>query len=315
MSFAVARYLVTLSVGRPLLTSVKESFLAASQKWGAELIVIREPLNTQWKEISPHKLLLNDVLRGELKEIVYCDSDVLIRSDCPSPFSLMPRSETIGRPWIIGIRDEQYLNRREEFSRSAVAAYAQATGHNYTVNFESFINGGFLAWRYPQARSIFAIAKALVDDADGCNIDCWEQAALNIAIYESGAIPIVLPPTFNRIGAIHDAQQDTLMRDFIYHSAGRPYGSLLDNIEWSNPAAGGFARILPWAAYGVWWALWKLSRRCVSVDLRAEVVRSWCYRNLLRAKRAPHSIKKAFLSTLKKLKVAMSPRNHLSKRL
>lgn len=314
MSSAVTRYLVTLSVGRQLLASVRESFLAASQRWGAELIVIREPLTRQWKEISPHKLLLNDVLRGESKEIVYCDSDVLIRSDCPSPFSLMPRSETIGRPWIIGVTDEQYLNRREECSRSAVAAYARATSYNYTVNFKSFINGGFLAWRYPEARNIFTIAKALVDDADGCNIDCWEQAALNIAICESGAIPIVLPPTFNRIGAIHDAQQDAVMRDFIYHSAGRPYGSLLENIQWNNPAAGAFARILPWGAYGVWWVLWRLNRRCVSVDVRAEVVRSWCYRHLLRAKCAANSMKKAILSNVKKLKVAINRRNHLSKR-
>lgn len=227
-------WLVTLSVGQTIPENVLESFEDAAQRWDAEVLVLDSPLTQKWAKISPHKLLIGEQLPAGVHRVFYVDSDLIIRGDAPSPFEMVAQPTPFKKGWIAGVRDEQPMNPRLMANLPSINAYLAVAGFELDVDHSRFINGGVLLWDWPAAKPVFDLAIELFDRANGCEVDCWEQAALNISIQHLDFPLHLLPVTFNRIGAALNKLPDAAMLDYIYHFAGRNDRHRLETINWRN---------------------------------------------------------------------------------
>jgi hypothetical protein len=83
--------LVCLNLRDFMPSHVRESFSLAARKWGAEYVEITEPLGDMHHFWQKALIPLSRYAVG-FDRILQLDCDMLIRSDCPSLFALVPNS-------------------------------------------------------------------------------------------------------------------------------------------------------------------------------------------------------------------------------
>jgi hypothetical protein len=85
--------LVILNVGNFCLPKVRESFQDAANRWGVKYVEITEPLGPIGLHHFWQKALIPTSRHvAGFDRILQLDCDMLIRSDCPSPFDLVPET-------------------------------------------------------------------------------------------------------------------------------------------------------------------------------------------------------------------------------
>ncbi len=84
------KYVVTigLSPNEGMTANGRNSMIAAADRWGADFIEIKSPPAS-----TPYRSKINYDKRLPNGRFCYLDGDVVIRSDCPSPFDVVPEGE------------------------------------------------------------------------------------------------------------------------------------------------------------------------------------------------------------------------------
>ena len=208
----------TLNVFKDVIhDNARASMREAARRWGADYVEILQPLG----DVSIHhyyqKLQIDRHLPEDCRAVYY-DADVVIRSDCPSPFDVVPVG-SFG------------------FVRSHHPSHAGATPHVYTpmldfaakfnktygpdVVREFYPNNGMLVFDTTSHRVVFEQARRMVD-AVGFD-SRWEiadQGFLSVAALISDATVFFLPPMFQMHGDVLWSGWSPEMLTLGYHFCG-----------------------------------------------------------------------------------------------
>ena len=214
----------------------RASFQHAAARWGATYLEITEalgPMHHFWQKAiipsSPH------VARFE--RVLQLDCDMLVRSDCPSPFDVVPATNfgvvsrvQTGNPLHL----LRYLGKKAA-KKFALDAYPDEFYH---------INAGFILY------NTAAHAKELrlwFDAGKHCRWANWlfpEQLALSCILHQTNVPTTWLPSEWNCLhpwrvyhaGARAFEQPGQSMQANVYHfnrPRGRqPLKSMMENVQW-----------------------------------------------------------------------------------
>lgn len=168
-------------------------------KIGADLVVIdRQKISIEW----PHyeKFQIYDLL-GRYSRLIYIDTDIVVRDDCPNLFDMVPENK-------IGMFNEG------EFTDRA-SALAQAC-KDYKINLGEW-NG-----HYYNTGVIVAsrIHRELFRKPEKEIFNFFEQSYLNAMLLSSQARILPLPYAFNRMKCMDDVTGEHRLMSYMIHYAG-----------------------------------------------------------------------------------------------
>jgi hypothetical protein len=199
------RYLATLNFNDFMPPNARESLACAAQRWGMQYLEIAHP----WTDLP-----LGDIFRHKLHictfpawqwgdEVTLIDGDILIRDDSPYPFSSTPTFAGVH-----GLQDDE-----------AVAFAVKNAGKAFTINPESYVNGGLLRFYPKQHAAVFALALRMCGHA-AIN-PMLEQTAMNSALVQlGGGFEVVSDHRFNTVGEKAWTEQGMVESDqFVRHFA------------------------------------------------------------------------------------------------
>ena len=208
------KYLCTLNVNRDVLhPNSRDSFLAAARRWGAQYveIVTKSPSHEHHfiQKLSMYEWFPDGA------RVCYLDADMVIRSDCPDLFEMVPEHELgLVRCWQPGHECGQqsivdYWCRKHELPELDIT--------------KEWHNGGLVIFSTLFHRACLKLASDKAMEDPGICVRAWEigdQAPLSAAA-KAMDIPIRwLAPSFNRCGARLWHGWTPLMTDFIWHFCG-----------------------------------------------------------------------------------------------
>ena len=211
--------LVTLNLNDFMPPQVRESFHAAADRWGVKYVEITAPLGPQhhfWqKAIIPLSRYADSFDR-----VLQLDADMLIRSDCPSPFEIVP-------PENVAVVSHVQPGRppHMRFERMK-AAWAKHQGLVPYRKSRDHLNLGLFLYSPPRHATLLRRWAQVGSD---CNWSTWvsvpEQFALS-CLLPMMRVPVTwLPWTFNTIRAMQRPMLagPGVMKTYIYHFNG-PHG-------------------------------------------------------------------------------------------
>ena len=225
--------LVTLNLNDFMPRQARESFVHACARWGCEFIEITKPLGSMhhfWQKalipLSAHVNLFDRVLQ--------LDCDMLIRSDCPSPFAMVPDTNVgvVSRVQP-GIGRGRFETRKIRWAAMmGLVPYTKERFH---------LNCGLVLYSTTRHRALFDV---WVQAGRQCNwnahrIRVPEQLALS-CLLQSMSIPVTwLPWQFNTLRATHRKQAPPgVMETYIYHfngPRGRNLARAVGRCQWLVP--------------------------------------------------------------------------------
>ena len=212
--------LVTLNLNSFMPSKVRDSFQAAAQRWDVAYVEITTPLapiHHFWqKAIIP----LSQGVAG-FDRVLQLDCDMLVGSDCPSPFDLVPATN-------VGVVSRcQHRNRvpRMQFE-SRKPGWAREMGLTPYAHPWQHLNAGFIMYGPQQHAALLAAWQAAgrrCKWSDSCTVP--EQFALS-CLLQSMNVPVTwLPASFNTLRA--RLRPAGPMQTYIYHYNG-PRGRNLE---------------------------------------------------------------------------------------
>jgi hypothetical protein len=224
--------LICLNLNSFMPPRVRESFQHAANRWGVRFVEITEPLaniHHFWqKAIIPLSRYADPFER-----VLQLDCDMLVRSDCPSPFDLVP-------PENVAVVSHVQPGRpaHPRFERMKVI-WAKHQGLVPYGNPREHLNLGLFLYSPPRHADLLALwAKVGADCNYSRFVSVPEQFALSCLLQMPGAPPVTwLPWQFNTIRAMQRKRRagPGLMQTYIYHFNG-PHGrdlpALVSRCEW-----------------------------------------------------------------------------------
>ena len=202
------RIIVTANVGgRALHAESRASMQAAAERWGARFVELTEwPIDVSARDPFRAKLHMEQIIAspqvadGRECRVCWLDADVLIRSDAPSVFRVVPEGTLGGvanlQDGLTGVGD--YAEWWELAGRDIPGA------DRPELDLTRYINGGLMVFGYPQHATVWRMARTALTRRrrfHGQRVNpMYEQTAVNVA----GAILDCihpLPATWNRVGA------------------------------------------------------------------------------------------------------------------
>lgn len=187
----------------------RESIESAAKRWGCEIVEVKDYLGAGNPFAAKFRI---DQFCGPGDRCLYLDADMLIRSDCPSPFDLVPVHK-IGA--VLNGQGDTHNGVPETYQRPSWERACKMLNIQRKYSDAEYINGGMILFSDSMGHG--ACARSLcncITDTKGVN----EQAAWSVAIASLG-LAHYLPRTFNRIGPAVWERGDA-MADFIWHFAG-----------------------------------------------------------------------------------------------
>ncbi len=178
-------------------------FVDYAERCGAELIVLQGGDNLP----SPHwiKFALYDLLKKEFSRAVWLDGDILIRSDAPSLFDVVPEDE-------FGIFNEGYYTPRSICLHEVKKVY-DVNLPNW--NGKDYYNTGVMVVSRKH-RHIFKVQ----DEIKPLRNSFGEQTYLNMRLMQSGEKVHLLNHRYNRMCLMDRYLGMTRLDSFIVHYAG-----------------------------------------------------------------------------------------------
>lgn len=211
------RAVVTLAIGdahQDLAKVTHPTMRLYAERIGADFVVITIPEKGK-KHLSPHyeKFQLYSVL-DQYDRVVYFDSDIIVRGDCPDLFEMVPRKK-------IGMYDEFAMGNEEEKQkhRSVMGNACSAYGIDCDDFFREFLfyNTGVMVLSKDH-RDVFLPPEK--EALDGQNY--WEQPLINIRIKYNWHEVQDLGYKFNHMYYVEDKEGvDPRLDSYIIHYAGR----------------------------------------------------------------------------------------------
>jgi hypothetical protein len=176
---------------------------AAARRWGAELCEVTSLLGAHHPFAAKFRLHQFATVGTRC---LYLDADMVIRSDTPSPFDLVPDG------YWGAVRNHQIgmFDNHEHYQRPSwdIACSQLGVRQNYNVN--RYVNGGFIMFDSSHVAQMKQLERC-VTDVQGVN----EQAAWGVMMDQAGTV--YLPATWNRVGPA--VWQASTMTDYIHHFA------------------------------------------------------------------------------------------------
>ena len=196
---------VTVTIGPKfdaLARLTHHSIQAYAERIGADFIVLSDLLECG----KPHwsKFLLYDLL-PDYDRIIYLDSDVIVRDDCPDLTEIVP-------PDKLGIFNEGHFVSRMDSLREAVMAYNEEIPK---WDGTTYYNTGVMVLS-KQHRVLFKLPDVLHD------LGMFEQGYINLKIIKDEWKVFELPYGYNRMTCMDDITGDPRYNSHIIHYAGAP---------------------------------------------------------------------------------------------
>jgi len=227
----------TMNIGGCMSSNARDSMEASARRWNCMYVEHLQPWGTSATDdpfgikLEIHKLAVNDGDR-----ILWLDSDMLIRHDCPNPFEIVP-AESIG-----GVLNFQGDTHDGDPGPTHATWWAKTLPLFYIADPPkydpaTYINGGFMLLTVGKHDQVWQVAnKAVRSFHTGRVNPMIEQTAVNIAIAALKLPLYILPHTFNRIGKAAWLS-DEHMTEPLYHFAniGELRGhkrQVIDSISW-----------------------------------------------------------------------------------
>jgi hypothetical protein len=185
--------------------NARASVDAAAKRWDCEVIEVASLLGAT--DAFAAKFRLHQFCHPQGRALLL-DSDIVIRSDCPSPFEVVPASHMAA---IGNYQGDTHDGDPERHQRPSWDLACKAMGIDLPYSNQHYINGGFILFSAEHAR-IFRKLSHEIKDTSGVN----EQGAFGVAL---ATMPTAyLPREWNRIGpAVWESGPQ--MSAFIYHFA------------------------------------------------------------------------------------------------
>lgn len=208
----------TLNVGSNVLhDNARSSMREAARRWGADYFEILQPLG----EASTHHYYQKLQIDRHLPEncrVVYYDADVVVRSDCLSPFEVVP----IGSFGFVRSHHPSHEGATHhiyapicEFAAKFNLSYGPEMVHEF------YPNNGMLVFDTSIHRAVFEQARLM---ADTLGFDSrWEiadQGFLSVAALITKASVFFVPPMFQMHGDVLWSGWTPEMFTFGYHFCG-----------------------------------------------------------------------------------------------
>jgi hypothetical protein len=204
---------------RRSLPNVRASIHAAATRWNAEVVWITKPLHPChpfWQKmfVCEHVHSIHGT-----SHVLQLDNDMLIRSDCPSPFAMIEPTDfaiVSGRQSSQRRVDRASWNQmaHEEWARRCDVIAAPAWTHP---------NGGLYLYGTETFGSMYSeIISNLLPTGGRHDLGCDECLVVNqLWTYHRGAIRF-LPPAFNiNLHQNDNWSSNPVMQNYIYHFVGQ----------------------------------------------------------------------------------------------
>lgn len=194
---------VTIAVGnqyKEIALYTHGSIRNYASKVGAEFICIDESecSSPHWDKFRIYSLL------NKYKRILYIDTDVIIRDDCPNLFDLVPEDK-------LGLFNEA------SFTDGRVVAFNKAC-EEYNIKLDTwngcYYNTGIMV--------ISQVHKYLFKKPDKEIFNFYEQSYLNVIIAKNKVPIFSLPYSFNRMTCMDRFTGEERFASYIIHYAGYP---------------------------------------------------------------------------------------------
>lgn len=230
---ACPRALVTLNIGHVMRPECRESLKHAAQRWGAVYEELTEPLEKVGGKPHWQKSFLARWAKAKgYSRVVYFDSDILIRSDCPNLFDLIPEKDfgivsndhMDGPLWNAGPKNRYYKDLKTWADKLGVACppmHEHANGGVFVFSPEAH-DKLFEAWAECGAWINYGRAVKLID-----------EPSLSVLL-STGMVPVVwMPQQFNTLFYRSELlRSEGRMQTYVYHAAGRNKHRL-QKIQWN----------------------------------------------------------------------------------
>lgn len=208
--------LLVMNLNNFMPTAARDSMRDAAQRWGCEYVEITRPL-ASIPPVWQKTLIPTSTHAAPFDRVLVLDADMLIRSDCPSPFNLVP-SDKIG----VVSRVQPGNTLAERFHRANGRLRAPRLGLAPYAREEQHINGGLVLYSPSRHADLLrrwassgVAARHLIKDG------LHEQFALSCLLAESPSLAHFLPMEFNTIRATTVPQAPAgKMATYVYHFTG-----------------------------------------------------------------------------------------------
>lgn len=198
---------VTITVGatyQEIANLTHPTLKAYADKIGADFIVIDDAKikYPHWQKFEISKLLI------KYKRIIFLDTDLIIRDDCPNLFDIVPEEK-------LGLFEEGRFSPRGGYLQQAMVAY-NMNDHNYK---DVYYNTGVMVisrvhtqlFNYVPTEDIMTAGNFL-----------GEQTFLNLRIQKEGIDVFMLPYKYNRMTLMDEITGEPRFASYIIHYAGCP---------------------------------------------------------------------------------------------
>ena len=213
-----------LNLNSFLPTQCRASFQAAATRWQCEYIEIREPL-AQIHHFWIKSLIPTSCYVTRFERVLQLDADVLIRSDCPSPFDLVPPGKigvvTRVQPGCRTACRVIWQNNKRQADVFGVPIYTDAREH---------LNAGFILYNVQAHKPIMERWKESGKHGNYANIGCPEQLALSCILAQHKDQTHWLPNDFNRCHGHYQLPERGRMPKYIMHIHRPRIGSLAHHV-------------------------------------------------------------------------------------
>lgn len=212
-------YVCTLNVGRNCLyDNARASFREAARRWGCNYLEIVSPADpSKRRHHYEEKLYLHKHLPSEGR-FLFLDGDVIIRSDCPSPFEIVPEG-FLG--WVRTHQDG-HTSATRHVSR-VLPNYAKRAGVAFDAESieREYLLSGFMVFEFPRHLELYEECERVVAQVGFQRR--WEladQGVYTIARKRRNIPVFWLPPMFQMAGGKLWAGWSPEMKTFVYHFCG-----------------------------------------------------------------------------------------------
>jgi hypothetical protein len=230
---------VTLNLGNFLPGKARRAIQSAATRWHAAYVELTDPLRADGIVVHPfwQKTLIPDAPEVAVYDrLLVLDCDILIRSDCPSLFDLVPNN-AIGV--VSRVQSHRPRAMRTRISPDELKRRAARFGLLPYTDERQHLNGGLVLYHREQHSDILAQWRMAARHIHWRKFWWNDQAALS-CILANSLVPVVwLPWTMNTLDAgRHPTFRAGLMETYIYHFNSprpRPLAKCMEEVQWKLP--------------------------------------------------------------------------------
>jgi len=222
------RAVVTMNLFKEnLRPNARASMQDAARRWDADFVEIKAPQFTESRNAFDHKLWLDHYCRA-YQRVVFLDADVVVRSDCPSLFDLVPATH------FGGARTVYDGDPNRAVIHEHLGPICQANGIALDYEHE-YLNSGVLVFSPVRHAGVFEKARALASATSDRHWTLIDQGVLSVAA-KMLSPQTMLEETFNRCGVLLNRHFDPAMNHYVYHFCGiADRDAKIDQTQWNVP--------------------------------------------------------------------------------